>query len=448
MPVSNRKRTGRVAVDRDRVDRVVAGARDGLRAIRSAPAHARADWLSAAADIVARGRESFAATIVAEGIKTIREARGEVDRAVRTLRLSAEEAGRIPGETMDFSADPRGTGRWGWIERRPMGVVVAIAPFNDPLNLVAHKVGPALAAGNAVIVKPHPRTPGPARMLRDALLEAGAPREAVTVFEGGVEETGYLAGHPGTDMVSLTGGRDAGRAVSRAAAGKPVALELGGVAVTILHRDADLDLAIPRVVSGMFSAAGQNCVHVQRLLVDRTLVDDVLDRIGPATRAVRTGDPGEESTDMGPVADDGAVQRCRLFVEDALEKGASLVAGGGARGLHVEPTLLLAPGPDARIVREEVFGPVSSIEPVGDLEEALLKARLSGPAIAAAVFTRSLDVPRRLRSLPVGQIVVNDSTDFRLDALPFGGPGTAGLGREGVREAVIAMSQPQVVCVA
>ncbi|MEP5729361.1 MAG: aldehyde dehydrogenase family protein [Sulfitobacter sp.] len=436
-----------------RTERALAQA-EGIRArLADTPSHVRAGWLRDAAGMIEADAERHARIIVEQGVKTICEARSEVARAIGTLRLSAEEATRSTGRTIDFGADPRGVGRWGFQDHRPVGTVLAITPFNDPLNLVAHKVGPALAAGCPIIVKPDPRTPAPASMLCDTLLVAGTPKGAVDCIEAHVPETTAMIRDPRIAMVSFTGGRSAGSAIAQAAAGKPFALEMGGVAVTILLDDADITMAVPRIVSGMIAAAGQNCLHVQRVIAQGGVKNELMRRLARALDEIRLGDPDDEASEMGPLIEQDALDRCIEWTAEAVAGGAKILAGGTPEHHsdtrpRFRPTLLGNPSREAKIVRQEVFGPIATLETARDLPEALEMAALSGPALAAAIFTQSLEAPRALRKLNVGQIVVNDTTDFRIDAMPFGGPGAAGLGREGVRSALQAMSEPVVMCIA
>lgn len=430
------------------IEAILAAAATATGPMRESSSWERSRWLRTAADLIENDATTFSKVIASEGIKTIREARSEVARAIATLRLSAEEATRLTGETIDFGGDRRAMGRHGWVHLRPMGVVLGITPFNDPLNLVAHKAGPAIAAGNAVVIKPHPRTPTAAKMLIAALVQAGVPNGAGACVEANRVETKAMVQDERIAMVSFTGGRVAGRALAKAAVGKPFTAEMGGVAVTIADADADLSLAVPRLVSGMFAAAGQNCLHVQRILIHEDLRDTLVPELVEATRALRLGDPMNEETDMGDLIDAAAVSRCRDWVAEAMRGGATLLTGGTGEGLSFAPTLIEHPPAVAKIVTKEVFGPITALETFGTLEQAITSSARSGDALAVAIFTRKLEAIKQLSCLRVGQIVVNDSTDFRTDAMPFGGPGSAGQGREGVRHAMRRMTEEQVTCIA
>lgn len=416
------------------------------RTVAATPSWTRAGWLAAVADGIEAEADALANLIVTEGVKTIREAQGEVARAALTFRFAAQEVGRDAGTVLALDRAPNGTGRIGTVLRRPLGVVFGITPFNDPLNLVAHKVAPALAAGNAILVKPHERTPGVAERLVAICRAAGVPEGAVATIRADHPATAALIADPRVAMVSFTGGRIAGAAVARAAAGKPTSLEMGGVASTIVLADADLERAAPLIVSGMVAAAGQNCLHVQRVIAEDGIYDALLSALVGGVEAIRLGDRTDPATDMGRLIDTRARDRCSEWVAEAVAAGAGIATGGTAQGETFVPTILTDVPPDCRIAREEVFGPVTVVERVPDLDAAVAAAARTGPALAAGLFTARLDAPGRVATLPVGQVVVNDSSDFRVDHMPFGGPGAAGLGREGIKDAIDAMSDAVLIC--
>ncbi len=415
--------------------------------LAESPAYQRSHWLRDTAEAVRTASAELARLITREGIKTIREARGEVTRAATTLEIAAEEALRIGGETLAFDRTVAGDNRSGWTTQRPVGLVAAITPFNDPLNLVAHKVGPAIAAGCPVILKPHGRTPGPARRLRELFLESGLPEHAFQVLDDTSADAGdELVRHPAVRMLSFTGGRAVGAHIATVAEGRPVSLELGGVCASIVLADADPETTPDRLASGMFAAAGQNCLHVQRVLVATPVYEPVLERLTALAQEIRTGDPMDENTDMGPLIDDAAISRCEAFVSDAVQRGGHVVTGGKRLARGFQPTILTDTPADARIVREEVFGPITVVERIDSVDDAVARLADAEASLATAVFTRSLAPPFTLRRLRTGCIVVNDSTDFRTDDMPFGGPFPAGRSREGVRHAMADMLETQVIC--
>jgi len=432
----------------DDVRAAIAAAVEGHRENRKLPAHARVTAMLRTARIVEERAEEYARTIAREGSKTIREARKEVTRAVNTLTLSAEEGRRILGETIAFDTMPGSENRWGYYYRFPIGVITAITPFNDPLNLVAHKVGPALVAGNSVVVKPATATPLSALLLGKALLEGGIPPRALSVLTGRGEEIGEpLVADERVRMVSFTGGLEAGRRVARHAGLKKIGMELGSNSPVIVLADCDLEAAVELTVSGAFWAAGQNCIGAQRVYVERPIYARFEKLFAERTRRVRTGPKLEEATDMGPLISEAEAERLERWVKEAVGAGARLLAGGNRRGAVMEATALADVPAGAAVDCREVFGPVVSLYPVDNLDEAISRSNAVEFGLHAAIFTRDLEQAHRaIRDLDCGGVIVNDSTDYRLDAMPFGGVKNSGLGREGIRFALQEMTEPKVVC--
>ncbi|MGQ9583363.1 MAG: aldehyde dehydrogenase family protein [Thermoplasmatota archaeon] len=421
---------------------------EGFREMRSLPAHSRAGVIYEAARFVRERLEEFAGTIAREGSKTIREARKEASRCVNTLTVSAEEAKRVVGETIPFDSFPGGERRRGFYYRFPIGVVLAITPFNDPLNLVAHKLGPALAAGNSVILKPATATPLSALKLAEALLEAGLPPRALQVLTGpGPEVAEPLVRDERVRMVSFTGGVEAGRRIAVLAGIKKLAMELGSNSPVIVWRDADLAQAIECCVSGAFWAAGQNCIGVQRIYVHKELYQKFREGFVGRTLRYRIGDKMKEETDMGPMISEVEARRVERWVNEALRMGARLLAGGRREGALYHPTVLENVPERATIHRQEVFGPVVNLYPIQELEEAISKANSLPYGLHAAIFTSSADVAfKAAEGLDCGGVMINDSTDYRLDSMPFGGVKYSGLGREGIKFSLLEMTEPKVVC--
>lgn len=436
------------AATADDVEAVLARGAAAARVARNLPVHRRIAVLAEVAARVDADREGFARTIAREGIKTIREARAETARAAETLRLSAEEARRVTGETIPFDQRAGGEGKVGYWVRQPIGLIVAITPFNDPLNLVAHKVGPAIAAGNAIILKPHSATPLSALRLAAAFRDAGLPDGLLQVVTGrGTRIGDRLVSDPRVAMVSFTGGPEVGDRVVRLAGRKKLGLELGANSPAIVLADADLDAAAAALVSGAFWAAGQNCLHVQRIIVERAVADGLRARLVALTSRVTTGPKLDEATDMGPVISDAAADRIMAAIGQAVALGGSVLIGGTREGRRIAPTLVDRLPPSSRLARDEVFGPVAGITEVDGIDEAITVANGVDQALHACVFTGDLRAAMRVvREVDAGGVLVNESTDYRVDSMPFGGVKGSGLGREGVPFAVREMTTTKVVC--
>ncbi|GGE13686.1 putative aldehyde-dehydrogenase-like protein y4uC [Marinithermofilum abyssi] len=432
----------------EEVDAAVERAQKGVQIARSLPSHRRMAILRKAADIVEERAESFAVTIAREGSKTIREARKEVFRCVETLRISAEEARRIRGETIPFDQAAGSEQRVGYYVRFPVGLIAAITPFNDPLNLVAHKVGPAIAAGNAIIVKPASVTPLSALKLAEVMREAGLPDLVLTVVTGHGREIGQrLVQHPAVRMVSFTGGWEAGEEIHRLMGLKKVSMELGSNSPAIVLSDADLDEAVECTVSGAFWAAGQNCLGVQRIFVEEKVFEKFAQMFVQRTLQYRVGDKCSEETDMGPLITEKEARRVERWVQEAVDAGARLLCGGRRNGAYYHPTVLTNVPAYCKVAREEVFGPVVSLFPVSGLEEAIQRANEVDYGLQAGIFTRDVHQAfEAVQRLEAGGVMVNDSSDYRVDAMPFGGIKGSGLGREGVPFAVQEMTETKVVC--
>ncbi|MFI6732460.1 aldehyde dehydrogenase family protein [Nonomuraea sp. NPDC050451] len=432
----------------DAVGEVMARARRGRVTAQAMSRAARAAVLDGAARLVAERSESFARLIVAEAGKTVRQARKETARAVNTLALSAAEARRNAGEVLPFDSFEGSEGRQGWFTREPLGIIAAITPYNDPLNLVAHKLGPAVAGGNAVVLKPSELTPLSALRLADTLVEAGLPEEAVTVVNGDAALGAAIVASPEVRMVSFTGGFATGEAIARSAGLKKLAMDLGGNAPVLVLADADLPRAVDACVSGAFWAAGQNCVGTQRVLVAREVYAEF--RAAFVARAERliTGDPGDERTDVGPMITPAAALAARSKAEEAVARGAVLLCGNGLDGGLYSPTVLENVPAGSALWQQEAFAPLVVLQPFDTFEEALARANEIDYSLHAGVFTASLDhAMTAARLLEAGGVMVNDSSDYRLDAMPFGGFKYGSMGREGVRFAFEEMTQPKVVCI-
>lgn len=411
------------------------------------PVHERIKIMNQAAANVTEKKEEFAKTIASEGSKTITEARGEVDRTIIILQLSAEEARRINGETISFDQVPGSENRVGYYTYSPVGIIGAITAFNDPLNLVSHKLGPALAAGNSVILKPASLTPFSALLLAEALLDAGLPKAMLSVVTGkGSELSDALVNHPDVGMVAFTGGLNTGEKIANKGGITKFQMELGSNSAVIVTNNADLDKAVTNNVSGAFAAAGQNCNGVQRIYVHQDKFDAFTDQFVNETKKLTMGDKMSEETDMGPLITEEEAKRIEAWVNEAVDAGAEVLTGGERQGAYFTPTVLKNVPEDAKIAHEEAFGPVVSIFSVEHLQEAIERANAVNYGLQAGIFTNDLnEAYEAIQKLEVGGVIVNDSSDYRIDAMPFGGLKGSGIGREGIKYAVEAMSEKKVV---
>jgi acyl-CoA reductase-like NAD-dependent aldehyde dehydrogenase len=429
------------------IEDAIRVARRGAAEMARLPSHARSGILSRMAALVEARAAELAQTIVLEAGKTIAMARVEVERAALTLRVSAEEGRRIGGEVVDLDWTTAGEGCIGVHRRFPVGVVLAITPFNAPLNVVCHKVGPALAAGNAAIVRPATKTPLSALALGAIAIEAGCPAAAVSVVPSPTADAERLAGDPRIDFLSFTGSPGVGWHLKGVAGRKRVALELGGNAAVIVEPDADLERAALRCVQGGFANAGQVCLSVQRVFLHASVYDDGLERIVEGARALSTGDPRDPSTTVGPMVSEAAASGAEVTVRAALDAGARCECGGTRSGTLFAPTVLTATTPAMRVNATEVFAPIVTVTPYERLEEALALANDSEYGIQQSIFTRDLGaIAGAFEQCRTGSLIVNDLA-FRTDHMPYGGTGASGTGREGPRYAIDEMTERRLLVV-
>jgi acyl-CoA reductase-like NAD-dependent aldehyde dehydrogenase len=442
----------------DAIARVAAGTpEDVAAAVAGALAHLpppspaeRAEVLERAARLVAERSETFARTICLEAGKPIKQARAEAARCVDTLTFSAVEARSLAGEIVPMESSAAGAGKLGMILREPIGVVGAISPFNFPLNLVAHKVAPAIAAGCPIVLKPASSTPLSALLLARTLDEAGLPDGFLSVVIGGGGTVGNaLVDHPDVPMISFTGSPPVGWGIRQRQPRKEVALELGNSTPVIVEPDADLERAAAKLAASGFTHAGQSCISVQRVYVHRDVHDRFRDLFAAAVGDLVVGDPMDDATDVGPVIDEGARERIVEWVGEAVRAGAQPLTGGEVRDGLIQPTVLEGIAPDMRVSCEEVFGPVVGLASYGTVDEAIDLANSSPFGLQAGIFTgradRALRWARRLR---FGGVLINETPTFRADQMPYGGVKDSGNTREGPRFAVRSMSEPKLVVLA
>jgi acyl-CoA reductase-like NAD-dependent aldehyde dehydrogenase len=430
------------------VDRAVQEARRAFAAWSETPAHARSRILRAAASLIEARKDAFATLIAREAGKAWKHATAEVSRSTETFSFSADEARRIHGETVPMDASVAGEGRVGFYLRTPVGVVAAITPFNFPLNLVAHKVGPALAAGNSMVLKPAEETPLTARLLSEVLAEAGLPEGVLQLVYGDGPTTGEaLVTHPVPAKISFTGSPPVGRRILQLAGLKRVTLELGNNSGTIVEPDADLERAVPRSVMSAFANAGQVCISLQRLYVHESIADEFIAAFVRQAEALHVGNPLDRACDVGPMISDEAAERAEAWIRDAVAEGARVLTGGRRDGRLLWPTALVDTRPEMNVMCREAFAPLVSIVTYRDFDEALAMLDDSPYGLQAGVYTRDLHKAfRAVRRLDVGGVMVNDTSIFRVDHMPYGGNRMSGIGREGVRFAIEEMTNLRMVC--
>jgi acyl-CoA reductase-like NAD-dependent aldehyde dehydrogenase len=423
----------------------VARARLAQNEFRRSTPFERRTLLNALADRIAAHAEDLAGTICAEVGKTIREARNEVRRAQDTLRLSGDAATFLDGELLHCGIVSGGVDRRATVTFEPVGVVGAVTPFNYPLNLLCHKLGPAIGAGNAIVAKPSPKAPLAAARLADLAVEAGFPDGLFQVVHGGADAALALARSP-IDLLSFTGGPAAGLALKNASGLVRCLMELGGNDPLFVLPDADLEKAVATAVGHRFEIAGQSCAAVKKLYLHRDIEAEFTGRLLAAVATVRAGDPASEATDMGPVIDEAAARLVEGRIEATLAAGARLLAGGRRRGTLVEPTVVAGVSLDAPVIAEETFGPVIAIRSFERAADAIAEVNAGPYGLQAGIFTNDHALVKQFsRDLAVGGVMVNEGPDFRAEHVPFGGIKSSGLGREGVRIAVREMSETRVV---
>ncbi len=427
--------------DEQDVYKAIELAKEGFEEISSLTPYERYQILMKASQILSARAEEFAKTLVLEVGKTIREARTEVQRAIQTLIFSAEEVKRIGGEVIPIDAHPNGKGKVGFYMREPVGIVSAITPFNFPLNLSMHKVAPAIACGNAVILKPSERTPLTPLMLGEVLLEAGLPPKALSILPGYGDVGKAMTTHPDVRVVSFTGSRKIGEIITRQAGIKKVVLELGSNSAIVLHKDGDLKKAVQKTVLGGYAIAGQVCISVQRVFVHEDLFEEYLKELEEAVSRLKVGDPMQEETDVGPMIALSEVQRVQEWIDEALQEGARLITGGVSCGDKVSsvlsPTIVSLVPTNVRLFREEAFAPVVVVNPYRDVEEAIRMVNDSEYGLQVGVFTRDINVAWEfIRKVKAGGVLINEGPNFRADHMPYGGVKQSGIGREGPRFAV------------
>ena len=429
------------------IDRAIAYAVEGAKKVKAIPGYERAQLLMRAAGLMDERLEDLARTITLEEGKIIAEARFEVDRARETIIGSAEEAKRLGSEVIPLDGAPGTGNRFGFTLRVPCGVVLAVTPFNFPLNLVCHKIGPAFAAGNSAILKPATDTPLVALKFARLLLDAGLPTEAIQVVTGSGSRIGrQLCSDPRIRKISFTGSRDVGEAICRVAGLKKVTMELGSNSPVIVLPDADLEKAANAIVATGYSNAGQVCISAQRILTHENVYGDLLDCLEPRVSSLQTGNPLDESVTVGPMVRENDAVRVQQWIRDAAHGGGRLLTGGARDGAIVEPAIVADVRSDMRISCDELFGPAVGLTRFESVDEAIASANDTNYGLSAAVFTENLDNAMRFaREVDSGNIHINWGTQWRADLMPYGGLKESGFGKEGPRYAVQEMTETKMV---
>jgi glyceraldehyde-3-phosphate dehydrogenase (NADP+) len=430
------------------IDEAFADCMKARTSIRSMSRKERADVLFKVSDRIEDERERIATVLANEVGKTIKEARTEAGRAVNTFRFAGEEARRVGGEVIPFDAVANGIGRQGFSFKVPIGTVVAITPFNFPLNLAAHKIAPAMAAGNPFILKPASQTPVSGIELVRIILESGWPAEGAHVLPGrGAAIGDTLVSDPRGAMVTFTGSAEVGKRISSLSGYKRIAMELGSNSAVVVTETADLDFAAERIVRGGFALAGQVCISVQRVIAHAGIMDGLVARCVELTSKMKVGDPLDEATDMGPMIDAGAARRFHEWVKKAESLGARIAFGGQMDGTLHEPTVITDIPREAALWKEEAFGPVIAMNPYREFEEAVEAVNDSRYGLQGAVFTGDLNEAfRAVNGFEVGGVIINDVPTFRVDQMPYGGVKDSGIGREGLKYAIEEMTEEKLIC--
>jgi len=431
---------------RQHAEAAIAAAVKAFGTTRRLPAFERQRVLRRVSEGIAQRKEEFARTLCQEAGKPIKAARTEVERAIFTFTVAAEESTRIYGDYLPLDWQEFTAGRWGIVRRFPLGPIAGITPFNFPLNLVAHKVAPAIAAGCPMVLKPAPQTPLCSLLLAEVVQQAGWPDGGLNVLPLSNHDASLLVTDDRLKMISFTGSAAVGWQIKKNSGKKKVILELGGNAGVIVHSDADVSYAADRCIAGGFGYAGQTCISVQRILVEHSVYGKFTDLLLAGVKNLKTGDPLVDTTDVGPLIRESDAVRATDWVQEAVRGGARLLCGGHRTGSIMEPTVLTGTKQDMKVNCQEVFGPVVSVEPYRDFDDALRQINHSAYGLQAGIFTRDAKLMfQAYEELEVGGLVAGDVPSFRIDHMPYGGVKDSGLGREGLRYAIEEMTEPKLL---
>jgi acyl-CoA reductase-like NAD-dependent aldehyde dehydrogenase len=428
------------------VEEAIVAARQAFEAMRAMPTWRRVEILHGIAEGIKRRYEDLVRMLALEAGKPMKAGRAEVDRAIFTFGVAAEEARRLGGELFSMDWAPWGADRIGLVRRFPIGPIAAITPFNFPLNLSAHKIAPCIAAGCTMVLKPASQTPSTALALAEIAHEAGAPAGALSVLPSDAATARPLVADERFKLLTFTGSATVGWDLKRRAGKKRVALELGGNAAAIVHDDADLARAAERIVVGGYSYSGQSCISVQRVLVQRRAHDRFLEELVPRVRALKMGDPLDETVDVGPMITEADAARAAAWIREAVAGGAKLLAGGEREGAFLRAAVVAGALPAMKICCEELFAPAVAVSAYDSLDEALAIANDSAYGLQAGIFTRdAVSIWKAFETLDVGGVMVDDVPTFRIDHMPYGGVKDSGMGREGLKYAIEEMTEIKVM---
>ena len=430
------------------VDSAIESAEKAFLTISNMPAHQRSKILETTSVLLEKHKKEIAKTIASESGKAWKYANGEVGRAAETFKFAAEEARQIHGETIPMDASPNSETRTGFYLRTPVGVIAAISPFNFPLNLVAHKVAPAIAAGNSVVLKPATATPLTALKMGELMIEAGLPEGVLNIVMGGGSTVGdWLVKDPRVAMITFTGSPPVGKYIMSRGGLKKYTMELGSNSAVIICEDADLKNCVSRCAVGSFANSGQVCISVQRIYVHKNIFDKFCDMFVKSTQAQVLGDPLKKNTDVGPMINQLEAERAEQWMKEAVEQGAKILTGGKREGTLFEPTVLINVKPDMKVVKDEVFAPIVSLIPFGDFDDVLEQVNDSKFGLQAGIYTQQIDCAfKAIKKINVGGIMINDIPTFRVDHMPYGGNKESGIGREGLKYAIEEMTNIRMVC--
>jgi len=432
---------------RDALNRAIIGAQEAFRVISKMPAYERSKILEITSRLIEENRDELAKTISLESGKAIKYSAAELSRSIETFKFASEEAKQIHGETIPMDASKSGDGRIGFYMRVPKGIIGAITPFNFPLNLVAHKVAPAIAAGNSVVLKPATATPITSIKLGEIMIDAGLPKGVLNIVTGkGAEVGDWLVSDERVSMITFTGSLEVGRRIKSLAGMKPVTLELGSNSAVVIDEGIEVNRAIPRCLMGSFANSGQVCISVQRIYVHDSILKEFTNEFVASVKKLKVGNPLDSDVEFGPMIEEKEAIRAKEWIDEAVKQGAKILTGGERNGAILQATVLTDVTPNMKVVKDEIFAPVVSIIPFHDFAEAVSLVNDSIYGLQAGVYTKNLNNALiAAKEIKVGGIIINDVPTFRVDHMPYGGVKRSGIGREGLKYAIEEMTDIKMV---